>query len=274
MEKLQLDYEVKEAGEGSRVLRFVGSTDTRDRSGDEIDVRGWDVKSFRKNPVFLWAHKRDVLPVGRAIDVRVEDRGLVFDVEFAKADINPFAEQVYQHYKQGFLKGVSVGFLPVATEKIDTTTPEEAEKRRKNPDLWVGRRFKKQQLLELSAVPVPCNPDATLTAKAIDDTAAPTPEMAKALDEWVHAAAPDAATLRIEEIEERITDLAETVGQLAEQIECTREAAAERRDGASGDTDSDLCAAICEAAPIDLCEAIEVQDTQAKLYAAVFGGNG
>ena len=42
--------EVKVKQDEDRVLTFIGSTESRDRMGDEIKVAGWDVKNYRKNP--------------------------------------------------------------------------------------------------------------------------------------------------------------------------------------------------------------------------------
>jgi len=158
--------DVKEAdGENDRVLRFVGSTATRDRMGDEIDIKGWQTKAYMKNPVFLWAHNYSEPPIGKAVKVEKTDKGLIFDIEFAPADVYPKAEQIYQLYKNGFLRATSVGFKSLSSEWIDDTTEEEAKKRKKTPDLRAGKSFAKQELLELSAVPVPANPDALMTAR-------------------------------------------------------------------------------------------------------------
>jgi len=159
------DNVVKAKEDEGRVLTFVGSTESRDRMGDEIKVSGWDVKNYKKNPVFLWAHNYDEMPIGRAKKVRrdKEKNALVFDIEFAPAEANPKAEQVYQLYKQGFMSATSVGFQSMKSEWIEE---EEDEKSNKDDDRQPGRRFKKQELLELSAVPVPANPEALIQARS------------------------------------------------------------------------------------------------------------
>ena len=48
-----LDFEIKAVGDPQdRVLEFVGSTAQVDRYGDVIEVEGWDLKNYKKNPVF------------------------------------------------------------------------------------------------------------------------------------------------------------------------------------------------------------------------------
>ena len=52
-----IDFQVREVGDpADRILEFVGSTADVDRYGDIIEVEGWDLKNFKKNSPFLWAH--------------------------------------------------------------------------------------------------------------------------------------------------------------------------------------------------------------------------
>ncbi|MAH50241.1 hypothetical protein CMI37_30755 [Candidatus Pacearchaeota archaeon] len=146
--------EVKVIGE--RTLEITGSTEAQDRDGDVIRVSGWDLKHFRKNPVFLWAHDYGSPPIGRAVEVR-KDVGagkLTFKIEFADKETFPFADTIFRLFKGGFLHATSVGFIP---KDADPVLDAEG-----NPT--IGKLFKKQELLELSAVPVPSNPEALLAA--------------------------------------------------------------------------------------------------------------
>jgi HK97 family phage prohead protease len=128
-----------------RTMEFVMSTETKDAHGTVLK-QDWDLKRYRKNPVFMWAHDSNELPIGRVIEVGVKDGQLQGKVEFAPAEINPKAEQVYQAYKAKFLKGVSVGFRShdIRVEKHDDV---------KVPILA------KNELYELSGAPIPSNPD-------------------------------------------------------------------------------------------------------------------
>jgi len=149
-----LDFEIKAVGDPQdRVLEFVGSTAQVDRYGDVIEVEGWDLKNYKKNPVFLWAHDYRQPPVGKAVQVGKTDQGLLFQVKFATAEEYPFADTVYKLYLGGYLRATSVGFQDLAREPI---TDKEGKQ--------VGWRFKKQELYELSAVPVPANPNALIMA--------------------------------------------------------------------------------------------------------------
>lgn len=125
----------------------IGSTDAPDRYGEIVDQETWDLKSFKKNPILLWAHNSKLPPIGRVVKSKVLDGKLVFDAEFDMND--EFAASIYRKYKDGFLNAFSVGFIPKTF-----MTEDEKGKMLKNPIL------KDNELLEISAVPVPANPEA------------------------------------------------------------------------------------------------------------------
>ncbi|KKN28569.1 hypothetical protein LCGC14_0852990 [marine sediment metagenome] len=156
MRKTLVPVEVKELGD--RVLEIAGSTEDVDRMGDIIKSKGWLLKPFKKNPVFMWAHDYNQPPIGRALKVWIdkETQRLMFEVEFADAETYAFADTIYKLYKGGFLHATSVGFIPLEWEGKDEENP--------NPK-WEGNVFTKQELLELSAVPVPANAEALVTAR-------------------------------------------------------------------------------------------------------------
>lgn len=137
-----------------RTLRFCFSDDSVDRAGDSIKVGGWDISAFQKNPVALWAHDSWSPPVGRASNVGPEGKRLMGDIEFADADTYDFADTVFRLYKGGFLNAVSVGFNPLEWTFVN------------DKDRPYGIDFVRQELLEISPCPVPCNPNALHEARA------------------------------------------------------------------------------------------------------------
>jgi HK97 family phage prohead protease len=144
------------AASDARTLTFVFSDESVDRYGDVIFARGWDLANFNANPIALFGHDAGSVEnvIGRAKNVRVEGTRLIGDIEFMGADVNPNAEAVYQMVKGGFLKTVSVGFQPIEWELAkDKSRPQ-------------GVNFKKQELMEISIVPIPANPNALIQAKA------------------------------------------------------------------------------------------------------------
>lgn len=143
---------VREVGsEDGLLIAVIGSTAAIDRYGETIDQESWDLKHYKKNPVILWAHNltmgEDRPPIGRAVKVKVQDGKLVFDIKFDMAD--PFAADIFRKYKEGFLNAFSVGFIPHTIQRND----EEGQP-------LDSTILKDNELLELSAVPVPANPEA------------------------------------------------------------------------------------------------------------------
>lgn len=146
-----IECEAKEVS--PRILELIGSDESKDRQGDIVKLDGWDLTNYKKNPVFLWGHDYTKLPLGKSVKI-VKDKAtgkLKFHVQFADASMNPMAEQVYQMYKHGFLKATSVGFRPLEWEgkSGDDDMPN-----------FGGNVYTKQELWELSACPVPANPNA------------------------------------------------------------------------------------------------------------------
>ncbi len=133
-------------------LKFVGSSETPDRHGDIVKSDGWKLDADKANPVFLWGHDHRQLPVGKAVDVRInqKEKRLEFSIKFAVEEY-AFAATVYKLFKSGFLNATSVGFMV-----LDYDYDEEQ-------DAFI---LKENELLELSAVTVPANPDALIINSA------------------------------------------------------------------------------------------------------------
>ena len=152
----------------------VGSTGVVDRMDDIIEQAGWDLKDFKSNPVILWGHNvgEERPPIGMALKVWIENKGkknakLMFKIKFDLLD--DFAAEIFRKVKDGFINAVSVGFKPVEWTELD-------------PDDWFGGlKFTKQQLLELSFVPIPANPQALVGLRSFaekDKRFTPTEEKA------------------------------------------------------------------------------------------------
>jgi HK97 family phage prohead protease len=140
------------AGTG-RVVRYVFSTSAVARDNHTISNTGWDLTNFLKNPVFLWAHDSGAPPIGRVVDIAATARGLVGSVEYADPDIYPFADTVYRLVKGGFVNATSVSWNPIEYRwSTDKNRPG-------------GIDFLKQELLEVSQVPVPALPEALVEAR-------------------------------------------------------------------------------------------------------------
>ena len=145
---------------GDAPVTFVLSTDDVDRHGDVVSADGWRLEAYLRNPVLLWAHDYRHPAIGRAVSVWTEPHRLLAKMEFAPG---AFAQEVAALYACGFQWGVSVGFRPIRWE----------ERRDARTGAFLGLRYLEQELLEVSAVPVPANREA-LRRQAEGDALTPT----------------------------------------------------------------------------------------------------
>ena len=151
--KILENCEVKKVGE--RQYEFTASTADMDRDGEVIEVSGWDLKNFKKNPVIMYAHDYRSLPIGKATKIGVRDGKLVNNVEFPPEGTYEFADIVERLVGTGYLKTESVGFIPKKWEDGEGGDEKGSKPR---------RTYTKQELLEISIVPVPSNPNALMNA--------------------------------------------------------------------------------------------------------------
>lgn len=142
----QLVADTSELGE--RKLSFVITTSAKDRDNDTINPLGWKLDNYLKNPVVLWAHSYESPAVARTEKIWIEDNSVKAIAEFTPQEVYPFGYTLYLLYREGFMKAVSVGFIPLSWEVRED-----------------GFDYIEQELLEYSLVPVPSNPEALLIAK-------------------------------------------------------------------------------------------------------------
>jgi hypothetical protein len=97
------------------------STAARDRHGDVIDPGGVRLGRFRKNPVVLYAHDYEGLPVARSLWERVRDGDsgpeLVAKPQFHMD--TELSREVWALVEKGVLSAWSVGFIPEEWEPLD-----------------------------------------------------------------------------------------------------------------------------------------------------------
>ncbi len=141
-----------------RVRRWRFSDGSTDRLHDRIDPNGWQTANFLAagGPV-LFAHDSSAPPVGRTVSLFSTGTALLGDIEFADAETYEFADTVFKLIEADFLRGGSVGFLPLSYSFAD------------DPARPGGINFIKQELLEFSIAPVPALPTALVEARSIGD---------------------------------------------------------------------------------------------------------
>ena len=139
-------FEIKELWENG-TFKVVASDETVDRAWEVIKVSWRDLSNFMKNPVIIANHIYTVQNiVWKATNIYIENEKLVVEWVFATTDL---AQDVRKLYDWWFIKTVSVWFIP-----------KERDENAKNI-------ITKAELLEVSFVPVPCNPNALSLWKEI-----------------------------------------------------------------------------------------------------------
>ncbi len=132
-------------------LTAVASTAGIDRDGEVVLPIAFlnRLDRYRANAVILAAHTHrtgDGTPtiIGRADRIAVEGDALVFEMTFAQI---PIARQWQSLFEQGFAKAFSIGFIPI----------DGGFEQRDGQTVYVHTEV---ELLEISAVAVPANPEA------------------------------------------------------------------------------------------------------------------
>lgn len=155
------DAVVEAKGNESRRITFVASDATRDSHGTVLNQEGWSLDRFNRNGVIGYQHKvyggwddtenpDNVIGKGRAY---TKDGKLYVDVDFEPKEMNGLADKIYNKILFGSLKAVSVGFLPIG--KGSWGKGEEALDGANPTYYYAG-----QELLEVSVVNIPANPNA------------------------------------------------------------------------------------------------------------------
>lgn len=136
------------SAQGEPRATFTISTGDVARDGHVIEVAGWQLDNYRRNPVVLYQHGRSAgqIPViGRSEEIAIRDGKLTATARFTSQDVSPFGFTVGRMVQEGFLHAASVGWDP-----IEWTYDEKRG----------GYNFIRQELLEWSVVTVPADAGA------------------------------------------------------------------------------------------------------------------
>lgn len=146
MDRLQLTGFARAIDAETRRVDVVVSTGDVARDDMIIEMAGWQLDNYRRNPVVLFAHNDAALPIARAVDTRIENDALVQTHEFAQ---HAQADTVWQLVRDGYMSATSVRWLPKAWEW--------RKQAGKSMETLV---FTASELLEVSWVTVPADPGA------------------------------------------------------------------------------------------------------------------
>ena len=146
--------------QGGRTLTITASTEDIDRY-DSIVRQNWKLDGFKKNPAVLFAHNYTAPPIAKAIGLwseKLPTPRLRMKIQFAPTALG---EELYRLYREGYMSSWSVGFMPLVSRDM---TEKERKRAEKAGHIFTGRTkplvHELNELYEISAVPVPGNPNA------------------------------------------------------------------------------------------------------------------
>jgi HK97 family phage prohead protease len=146
--------EFKAVDEEKRIITGLATTPSVDRVGDVVDPKG----AKYQLPVPLLLGHDSSQPIGNVTKATITKNGIEITAQIAKTDeagtLKDRLDEAWQSIKLGLIRGLSIGFRSIDSERIEGT---------------FGVRFTKWEWLELSAVVVPANSDASIqTIKQFD----------------------------------------------------------------------------------------------------------
>jgi HK97 family phage prohead protease len=152
-----IDIKAMTDDKGKRRFSGIATTPTVDRMGDIVEPKG---AAFQLPIPLLWQHDSRQ-PIGWVTGAKVTDDGIVVDGEVAMVDdagtLKNRLDEAWQSMKAKLVRGLSIGFQGLETARIKDT---------------YSLHYLKWTWLELSAVTVPANADATITSIKSADLAA------------------------------------------------------------------------------------------------------
>lgn len=149
MERAYTLFHCKKFDDEKRELVGIASTPTPDRYADVVEPKGAD---YELPLPLLWQHD-SAQPIGLVTAAVTRDTGIEVRMRLVKIDepgtLKDRLDEAWQSIKSGLVRGLSIGFKIVEATRL--------------PD-GGGLRIKRWEWLELSAVTIPANAEATITA--------------------------------------------------------------------------------------------------------------
>jgi HK97 family phage major capsid protein/HK97 family phage prohead protease len=145
---------IKSIDEEQRRIEGVATTPTPDRYDDVVESMGAE---FELPLPFLWQHMSSQ-PIGSVIKAKPSEEGIPVTIQMAKTDtpgtLKNRLDEAWESIKLMLVRGLSIGFTPIEYSYMEDTG---------------GYRFIRWAWLELSAVTIPANAEATIsTIKSCD----------------------------------------------------------------------------------------------------------
>lgn len=150
VERLYSTVVFKAVNEDQRVIEGIATVPVIDRDGDIIETGG---VSYDLPMPLLWQHDQDS-PIGNVIAAKVTKNNITIRAQIAPKGVTPWIDEAWALIKAGLVRGLSIAGKIDKYELIPSTG---------------GMRITSLKWFETSAVTVPANQAATITAvKSID----------------------------------------------------------------------------------------------------------
>lgn len=151
MDRAYSVFEIKAADAERRVIEGIASTPSPDRDGDVMEPKGAE---FTLPMPLLWQHNQRE-PIGEVFDAKVTEDGIFIKARLAKVDtpgrVKDRLDEAWQSITATppLVRGLSIGWKPIKWEAIKGTSFVRHLR-------WIWG--------ELSAVTIPANAEASITA--------------------------------------------------------------------------------------------------------------
>ena len=144
--------------EKAGIISAVVSTEDVDRDGDIVRQNGWDLTHFSTHPILLSSHNYRGLTnqIGEWTQMKVEGTELIGEAKYYIGEGNEEADWGFKLASKG-RAAFSVGFVP------DMSKAKQIEANGN-----ISYEFQGQELLEVSQVTVPSNPQALQAMKGMN----------------------------------------------------------------------------------------------------------
>jgi HK97 family phage major capsid protein/HK97 family phage prohead protease len=141
--------QIRSVDEEKRIITGMATTPTPDSYGDIVEPKG---AQFALPLPLLNQHNHDE-PIGHVTNAKVTSEGIEITAKMVQiaepGSLKNRLDEAWQSIKSGLVRGLSIGFRPIEYNYMDDSG---------------GIRFLKWVWLELSAVTIPANADASITA--------------------------------------------------------------------------------------------------------------
>lgn len=138
---------------GSTARSWIISTPERDRHRSVILPEGWELEAYRANPVILFQHNYDALPIGLSNGAKLTSKKQLRSVGvLLPPSEDPEVARIERRLELGLLRSASVGAVPREVAFVEDD----------NGDWWI--EYRKTELVEWSIVSIPSNRSSMVEA--------------------------------------------------------------------------------------------------------------